>query len=413
MTKQERSWILYDWANSAYSIAITTAILPLYFKDVIAVSLAPSLSTAYWGYANAIGTLLISILAPFLGTVADYQGYKKKFFLSFMLLGTLSTGLLYFVQPGQWQLCVIIYILTALGFAGANIFYDSFITDITVPENMDWISSLGYGFGYIGSTIPFIISLLIIMNPQIIGTDGLQATRLSFLLTASWWFVFSIPMMKNVHQNYYIDKEPRPLRGAFLRLKKTMVNISKHKSIFMFLIAYFFYIDGVDTIIKMATVYGSDVGIESKDMLVILLVSQFVAFPFAILFGKLAKRFSARTMISFAIILYVFICIFAYFMDTAFEFWVLTMLVMTSQGGIQALSRSFFGKMVPKENSNEFFGFYNIFGKFAAIMGPLLVGVFSQITGDSRIGILSIALLFLIGFVLFRRIPVPSADNVA
>jgi UMF1 family MFS transporter len=412
MTKQERSWILYDWANSAYSIAITTAILPLYFKDVIAASLPASLSTAYWGYANAFATLLISLSAPFLGTMADYRGYKKRLFTIFMLLGTLSTASLYFVQPGQWKFCVIIYILSAAGFAGANIFYDSFITDVTERKNMDWISSLGFGFGYIGSCIPFIISLGLIMKPELIGTDGMQATRLAFLITASWWFIFSLPMIKNVQQNYYVEPEPRPFRNSFKRLKKTLKNIRGHKSIFMFLIAYFFYIDGVDTIIKMATVYGSDVGLESSDMLVILLVSQFVAFPFAILFGKLAKKFTARTMISFAILLYMFICVFAYFMDSAFEFWVLTMLVMTSQGGIQALSRSFFGKMVPKENSNEFFGFYNIFGKFAAIMGPLLVGIFSQITGNSRFGILSLVILFAIGFVLFRRIPIQEENHV-
>ncbi len=412
MTKQERSWILYDWANSAYSIAITTAILPLYFKDVIAASLPASLSTAYWGYANAFATLLISLSAPFLGTVADYRGYKKRLFVTFMLLGTLSTASLYFVQPGQWQFCVVIYILSAAGFAGANIFYDSFITDVTQPKNMDWISSLGFGFGYIGSCIPFIISLGLIMKPELIGTDGLQATRLAFLITASWWFIFSLPMMKNVQQNYYVDPEPRPLRNSFKRLKKTLKNIRGHKSIFMFLIAYFFYIDGVATIIKMATVYGSDVGLESSDMLVILLISQFVAFPFAILFGKLAKKFTARTMISFAILLYTFICFYAYFMNSVIDFWVLTMLVMTSQGGIQALSRSFFGKMVPKENSNEFFGFYNIFGKFAAIMGPLLVGVFSQVTGNSRFGILSLVILFAIGFVLFRRVPVPEENPI-
>jgi UMF1 family MFS transporter len=412
MTKQERSWILYDWANSAYSIAITTAILPLYFKDVIAASLPASLSTAYWGYANAIATLLISLSAPFLGTMADYRGYKKRLFTIFMLLGTLSTASLYFVQPGQWKFCVIIYILSAAGFAGANIFYDSFITDVTERKNMDWISSLGFGFGYIGSCIPFIISLGLIMKPELIGTDGMQATRLAFLITASWWFLFSLPMIKNVQQNYYVEPEPRPFRNSFKRLKKTLKNIRGHKSIFMFLIAYFFYIDGVDTIIKMATVYGSDVGLESADMLVILLVSQFVAFPFAILFGKLAKKFTARTMISYAILLYMFICFYAYFMDSVIDFWVLTMLVMTSQGGIQALSRSFFGKMVPKENSNEFFGFYNIFGKFAAIMGPLLVGVFSQITGNSRFGILSLVILFGIGFVLFRRIPVQEENLI-
>lgn len=404
MTKEERSWILYDWGNSAYSIAITTAIMPLYFKDVIASGLAGHLSTAYWGYANAFATLAISLLAPFLGALADYKGNKKRFFRNFMLLGSLSTASLYWVQAGQWSLALLIYVASAIGFAGANIYYDAFITDVTRPERMDWISSLGFGFGYVGSTIPFLISLVFIIRPDLLGISANQATRLAFLITASWWLIFSLPLLKNVKQHHYIPKEKAPLKKTLERLASTLTNIRGHKKIFLFLLAYFFYIDGVDTIIKMATVYGSDVGIKSADMLIILLVSQFVAFPFALLFGRLAKGYSARTMISGAICLYTFITVFAYFMDSSLEFWILTMLVMTSQGGIQALSRSYFAKMVPKDRASEFFGFYNIFGRFAAIMGPLLVGLLSQISGDSRLGILSIAPLFIIGLILFRRV---------
>jgi len=414
LNKLERSWALYDWANSAYSMTVTSTILPLYFKMITdSAGIEKNISTAYWGYANSLGTLLIAILAPILGTIADYKGYKKKFFRFFFMLGVVSTAMLA-LPKDQWLVLLIIYFITEIGFSGANIFYDAFLVDVTTEDRMDRVSTMGYGLGYIGSTIPFIICIAIIILAQFnkIPMSIETASRISFVITAIWWGVFTIPMLKNVKQVHYVEIEKNPILSSFKRLFKTLREIKKHKSIFIFLLAYLFYIDGVDTIIKMATAYGSDLGISSTTLLIILLVTQFVAFPFALLYGRLAEKYSGKFMLLIAIGIYTFICIYAYFIKTALDFWVLAMLVGTSQGGIQALSRSYFGKLVPKENSNEFFGFYNIFGKFAAIMGPFLVGLVAQITGRTNNGVFSIIILFIIGGILLVKVPNQSTKTI-
>lgn len=404
----EKSWIMYDWANSAYSLAITSTLLPLYFKMVFAkTGGAASLSTAYWGYANSIGTLLIAIMSPILGTIADYKGYKMKLFNIFFILGVAFTGLLAIVPDTYWQMLIVFYIINSIGFSGSCIFYDAFLVDVTSENKMDKVSSYGFGMGYIGSTIPFILCMAIVMLAQfkIIPISVALGCKISFVITAVWWAIFTIPMIKNVKQMHGVNIEPHPIKKSFSRMNKTLKNIKSHKNLFIFLAAYFFYIDGVNTIITMATSYGSDLGISSTTLLIILLVIQFVAFPFSILFGRLSEKFNSKIVIFFGIIIYGFICIYGYFLKTTLDFWILAMLVATSQGGIQALSRSYFAKLVPKENSNEFFGFYNIFGKFSAIMGPFLVGIVTQITGQSRKGILSIILLFIIGGAIFIKVP--------
>ncbi len=407
-SREERSWIMYDWANSAYSVIISASILPIFFKTLAKdAGLSANLADSYWGYATSAATLIVALIAPVLGAIGDYRDMKMKLFRFFLGLGILSTGGLFFA--GDWFGLLLVYLITIIGFSGANLFYDAFITDVTTEERMDHVSTYGYALGYIGgSTIPFIICIMLIMFGSKIGLPTLLATKLSFIITALWWALFSIPMLKNVKQVYYVEKDPHYLANSFGRLHRTFSSIRSYRHIFLFLAAYFFYIDGVNTIIHMATVYGDSVGIGSTSLILALLVTQIVAFPCAIAFGKLAKRFGSDRMILMGIGIYVIICILAYRLTTAFEFWVLAILVATSQGGIQALSRSYFSKMIPKENSNEFFGFYDIFGKFAAIMGPALFGFFSQVTGQSRYGVLSVGILFIVGGGIFA---VVAAQN--
>jgi len=411
LTKQERSWILYDWANSAYSVAITTALLPIFFKDFAAAGMPDYLSTAYWGYASTIATLAVAIMAPILGTLADYRNYKKRFLLTFILIGVLFTSSLSLIQEGQWFFCLVLYILSSIGFSGANVFYDSFLTDVTTKERMNWVSSSGFGWGYIGSTIPFLIGLVFILNPSLVNLNStIAATKLAFLITAAWWLIFSIPILKNVQQVYYVEKSKTPIKDSFARIGNFLKDMKTNKNVFLFLLAYFFYIDGVDTIIRMSTSYGMDVGLNSNDLLIVFLVIQIVAFPFALLYGKLSKKFSTKSLIYFAIFVYIFITIFAFFLETIVQFWILAMLVASSQGGIQALSRSLYGRMIPKEKSAEYFGFYNIFGKFSAILGPFLVGLFTQIGKSSRWGVVSLLFLFIIGAILFFFVKEPDKE---
>lgn len=407
-SKEENSWVFYDWANSAFSIIIMTAVFPLYYKAAATnVGVGAANSTAYLGYTIAIATFILAILGPILGTIADYRGFKKKFFTFFFILGVFSTASLAVIPSNQWLLLLICYTIATVGFAGSNVFYDAFLVDVTKDERMNQVSARGLGLGYIGSTIPFILSIAIIILSQkkAIPISTTLATQLAFLITALWWGLFTIPLLRNVHQRFYLEREPHPVINSFKRLGHTFKHIRNYRALFLFLLAYFFYIDGVDTIITMSTAYGTDLGISSTNLLIILFVTQVVAAPFAVIYGKLAEKFSAKTMLYVGIIIYMIVCIYAYFLKTTLDFWILAMLVATSQGGIQALSRAYFAKLIPKENANEFFGFYNIFGRFASIAGPLLVGITAQLTGKSSSGVLSLVILFLLGIILLARVP--------
>lgn len=411
MTKPEYSWAMYDWANSAYSTVIVSALLPIYFKSAaLEAGIDGVTSTAYWGYANSIATLIVSILAPILGTIADFKGFKKRFFIFFAFLGIIFTFAFAVVPPSQWFILLICFILTSVGFSGANVFYDAFLVDVTTNDRMNRISSNGFALGYIGGAIPLVIAIVFIFLSQqgIIPISLTVASQLSFAITALWWGLFTIPMLRHVKQKYYVERVPNPVRMSFVKLYETFKNVKAYRPLFLFLIAYFFYIDGVHTIIKMASAYGTDLGIGASTLLIVLLITQFVAAPFTFIFGKLGEKYNEKNMILVGIIIYVFICSYAYFLDSALDFWILAMLVGTAQGGIQALSRSYFGKLVPKESSNEFFGFYNIFGKFAAVSGPFIVGFTAQLTGRTNAGVLSLVVLFFIGGLILLKIPEPN-----
>ncbi|MCH4175949.1 MAG: MFS transporter [Streptococcaceae bacterium] len=401
LTKTEKSWIMYDWANSAYSLVVVTAILPIYFKYVSGNAGISSVdSTAIWGYTSSIATLIISLLAPFLGTVADYVGYKKKIFSLFAISGIITTLGLALVPNQSWVTLLIVYVISHMGFQGANVFYDGFLVDITDDERSDKISSYGYGFGYIGSALLFVLVMIL----QVTNGFGLMGsefvTKLCFILTGLWWGLFSIPFFKNVHQVYGVPKQNHSIRNSFRRLITTIRDIRQYKIVVLFLLAYFFYIDGVDTIFTMATAFGVDMGVDSNMLIIILLVVNIIAFPFTILYGWLAEKFGTKPLIVVAIFVYVIICFYAMFMKTTLDFWILGILVGTSQGGIQALSRSYFSKIIPKDKANEFFGFYNIFGKFSAILGPIIFSTMTKLTGKSQFGIASLMVLFIIGGIL-------------
>lgn len=419
-SKQEWSWLFYDWANSVYATNIMAAIFPIYFSSV---AKAQGVSgDQMWGYGTAIATFIIAILAPLLGAVGDYKGMKKKFLTFFMILGVLFTVTMAIAD--QWQMMLIGYVISYIGFAGANLFYDSFLTDVTTEDRMDKVSATGFAMGYIGgSTIPFLVSIAIVISPFGAANPAL-AVKIAVVITSVWWALFSLPILLNVHQIHYVQTPKSELiKHTFGNILKTATELFKNKAIFVFVLAYFFYIDGVNTVIHMATAYGSTLGLDKTGMILALLVTQIVAVPCSILFSRFAKRFGSIRMIFFAICMYIFICLVGFYMGFSIEqatvadpgkgavyasalsvsqtlFWIMAALVGTVQGGIQALSRSYFGKLIPPERSNEFFGFFDIFGKFAAVIGPFLYGLLAGLSGSSAVGILSVSALFIVALIV-------------
>ena len=405
-TKTEKSWILYDWANSVYATNIMAVIFPIYFGNVCAQSGADNL--VLWSYGTSVATFLVAVLAPVLGALGDHKGHKKRLFMACLVLGVAFT--LFSAFTDDYRLLLIGYVVSHIGFSGSCLFYDSFLTDVTTRERMDRVSAWGYAMGYIGgSTIPFVLSIVILF---VLGMDNPLAFKLVIVLTSVWWLVFSIPFLKNVHQVHYVEARKGLFRSTFRNLWTTAKDIFTHKRVFLFIVAYFFYIDGVNTIISISTSYGSKLGLDDISMILALLVTQIVAVPFSILFGKLADKVGPINLLCGAVAIYFCITVVGFFMGFNIEqnpgdesaltlsltlFWCMAFLVGTVQGGIQALSRSYFGKLIPASRSNEYFGFFDIFGKFAAVIGPLLVALFTQFTGRDSIGVISLAILFLIG----------------
>lgn len=396
--KAEWSWIFQDWANSAYSLMITTAIFPIFYKSVAeSAGISGADSTAYLGYTNAIATVLTAVLAPFLGTSADYKGFRKPLFTISTLLGILAVFSMIFIGNDNWLLLLIVYAISSFGFHVANIFYDSSLIDVTTTERLDQVSSTGFGFGYIGSVFPFLIFMVF----QLTGVLSTSMTvNLGFILTAAWWFFFTIPYWKNVQQENYLERNEGIVSTTLKSLLTTLKELKGYPHIYIFLIGYFFYIDGVGTIIAMATSVGTDLGLSANELIIMLLVVQIVAFPCSIAYGQLAKRFSARAMLFVGIFTYIVICIYGLSIESFTDFMILAILVGTAQGGIQGLSRSYFGQIIPMDKSNQFFGFYNIFGKFSSVLGTTILGVVAQMTGDSLRGLFALIIQFIIGGVL-------------
>lgn len=400
LTKLEKYWILYDVGNSAFVLLVST-IIPIYFKNMAeAAGVSASDSTAYLSYGISVSTIIVALLGPILGAIADNKNHKKPLFTFFMMMGVLGCAGL--AIPKTWFLFLVIFVIAKVGLGGSLIFYDSMMIDVTTDERMDEVSSHGYAWGYIGSCIPFIISLCLVLGSDAIGISGSVAMAIAFLINAVWWGVVTIPLLKNYQQKYYVEGGKAGIGDSLKRLGHIFAELKSNKKAALFLIAFFFYIDGVYTIIEMATSYGKDVGISDTSLLLALLLTQLVAFPCAIMFGKLAKKFETRNLISICIIAYFGIAVYAIWLDAAWKFWMMATLVGIFQGAIQALSRSYYGKIIPKEKSSEYFGVFDIFGKGASFMGTMLMGISTQIFDTSKAGVIVIATMFVIGFIIFQ-----------
>ena len=401
MTRLEKQWILYDVGNSAFTMLCTT-IIPIYFKNIAtADNLSNSDSTAFLSFTLSLSTILVAILGPILGTMADTKNYKKPLFVSTFLVGVIGCMAMAFAS--KWLAFLAVFCIAKTGYQLSLIFYDSMLTDVTTEERMDEISSQGYAWGYIGSCVPFIASLVLILGSDVIGISGGMAMTLALFLNAIWWAGVTIPLIRNYRQIHYVEKVNHLVKESFRRIVDVVKGLKHQRKILFFLLGFFFYIDGVYTIIDMATTYGKDVGISDTDLVLALLMTQVVAFPCSIAFGKISKRFKNGSLIQVSILAYFLIAVFALQLDKAWEFWFLAVCVAVFQGAIQALSRSYFAKIIPKEKSSEYFGFYDIFGKGAAFIGTTVMGISTMVSGSSRYGVAILSLMFLVGFFFFRK----------
>jgi len=407
--KRVISWALYDWANSAFATTVMAGFFPLFFKSFWAADLSPAESTAVIGTTNSLAGLFIMLLAPILGAYSDLGKLKKKFLAFFALLGVLSTGYLYFIPQGDWVIAASLYALAVVGFSGGNIFYDSLIVSVSKQDQRHKVSSLGFSMGYLGGGLLFVVNVLMYLNPAWFGLSSQsEAILWSFLSVAIWWVVFSLPLFMSVEEksNTEISKGLfENITEAFKAVASTLREIKKHKRVAIFLIAYWLYIDGVDTIVRMAVAYGSDIGLDASSMITALLLTQFVGFPATLVFGIYADKIGFKKILTIGISIYILVTFYAYYMTTALEFYILAGTVGLVQGGVQAISRSFFSTIIPMNKEAQFFGFYNLVGKSAVFLGPVLVSWVALIFGNPRFGILSLLFLLVPGLILLWMVP--------
>lgn len=400
-TSLEKKWILYDVGNSAFTLLVST-IMPIYFNFLADnAHISETNYLAFWGYATSLATIITAILGPILGTASDFKGWKKKLFMIALLIGALGCILLGFTSSWLWFLCL--FVIAKSAYSLSLVFYDSMLTDITTPERMDNVSAKGYAWGYIGSCIPFVGSLILVLFYEQFHLTMETAMSLCFLLIALWWLLLSVPLILGYHQTYYLEKENHYVKASFLRLKNIFVDLKKNPKVLFFLIAFFFYIDGVYTIIDMATAYGTALGLDTTGLLLALLLTQIVAFPAALIFGKLSSSIENTKLIKICIFAYFLIALYGITLQQQYQFWILAVGVGIFQGAIQSLSRSYYAKIIPANRSGEYFGLYDICGKGASFMGTTLVSFISQVTGMMNIGVGSLAIMFFIGFVFFKK----------
>lgn len=401
MNSLEKKWVLYDVANSAFTLLVVT-IMPIYFNFI---SSSAGISDvdymAYWGYATSAATLIVAFLGPVLGTVSDFKNRKKKFFMLAVLLGAFGCVALGMIQSWLWF--ILLFIITKSAYSLSLVFYDAMLTDITTEDRMDQVSSNGYAWGYIGSCVPFVLCLVLVLMYDKIGLTLSTAMAIAFALIAIWWFVLTIPLFKSYEQLHYIEEQDHIIKATWSRLATVFKDLKKNRKVFMFLIAFFFYIDGVYTIIDMATAYGSALGFDSTGLLLALLLTQVVAFPAAITFGKLAAKYPNHRLILICITAYLLIALYAIQLDQQYEFWILAFFVGLFQGAIQSLSRSYFARLIPPEKSGEYFGLYDICGKGAAFLGTFIVSFVSQLTNSMNLGVGAIAIMFVLGLYFFNK----------
>jgi UMF1 family MFS transporter len=403
------SWALYDWANSAFATTVMAGFFPVFFQKFWSTDVAPVDTTSRLGYANAIAGFAIAVLAPILGAIGDRGGRRKQFLFFWTLLGVGATGALYFVAQGEWFPAALLFVLGTMGFNGGIVFNDSLLLDVAGPGELDRVSAFGYSLGYLGGGVLFLVNVVMVSKPAWFGlADAGQAVRMSFVTVAVWWLLFTIPLMRNVRESQrgphlgFLDAT----RTGFRELATTIGKVRQYRVIVMFLLAYWFYIDGVNTIIKMAVNYGVSLGLDTNALLTALLVTQFVGFPAALFFGWLGDRIGPKRGILIGLLVYVGITVYAYFLDSEIEFYAMAVVVGLVQGGVQSLSRSLFGRLVPEGKNAEFFGFFNMMGKFATVLGPLLIAIVAGVTRDERASIISLVALFVIGGFLLLRVPV-------